>query len=417
MKLRRVWIVPLLLLLSLSSSVPLAHAQPATPVSEMPCAELMGIGSSADACVLVVHAVPGAPPVDVLLDGEVVATGLQFGQVTGYLPISSGGHDFAITTAGNAADILAALTNVSLKPGNALEVAAVGSPEAIQLIASSVDLSPIPPVESGMPLQNSRIRVVHAVSDAPAVNISVIGGDIAERVIADLSYPEVSDYVIKTAGQYRILIEPSSLPVASLDMGEFLFEGNTVYSMYAAGSLSEGELLSIPVLVNLVTGESTGRTETDSSTPATGLIVTIEIGSCAAPTDQTAWELEGSGRSGQPAGSIVPWGGDGEASGSADAIRVFYGSGEANDASFDQLLNRGFYSLVVRDIASGDTVLCGDIGGVVEEGEYFWNADVLIFGLTDTDGMVVGTATLSEEPGLLRSRVRVAVLITGEIGD
>ncbi|CAN5606912.1 hypothetical protein BH23CHL5_BH23CHL5_06720 [soil metagenome] len=187
--------------------------------------------------------------------------------------------------------------------------------------------------------------------------------------------------------------------------------------MYAAGSLSEGELVAIPVLVNLENGESTGRTETDSSTPATGFLVTIEIGSCAAPTNQTAWDLEDSGQADRAAGLIVPWGGDGEASGSADAIRVFYGSGVANDASFDQFLNRGIYALVITDIASGNTVACGDIGGVVEKGEYFWNADVLIFGLTDADGMIVGTATLSEEPGLLRSRVRVAVLITGEIGD
>ncbi|CAN5607160.1 DUF4397 domain-containing protein [soil metagenome] len=226
MKLRRGWIILSLLVLSLASSVPLAHAQPATPVSEKPCAQLMAIGAATAACVLVVHAVPGAPAVDVLLDGEVVASGLQFGQVTGYLPIPDGDHDLAIAAAGNSADILATLTGVLLTSGNAVEVAAVGTPDAIQLIASSVDLSPIPPGTPGTPLQNSRIRVVHAVPDAPAFNIAMVGGDIADQVVADLSFPMVSEYVIKTAGQYRILIEPSSLPVGSIDLGAVVFAGN-----------------------------------------------------------------------------------------------------------------------------------------------------------------------------------------------
>src|ERR1700759_2116269 len=53
-----------------------------------------------DATVRVVHASPGAPNVDVLIDGQPVVQNLAFGSATEYFPVSSGDHKIQITPTG-----------------------------------------------------------------------------------------------------------------------------------------------------------------------------------------------------------------------------------------------------------------------------------------------------------------------------
>ena len=56
------------------------------------CVEALGIGAEGDACINVVHASPDAPAVDVYLDGAVALEGLEFGSISGWVPVPAGEH-------------------------------------------------------------------------------------------------------------------------------------------------------------------------------------------------------------------------------------------------------------------------------------------------------------------------------------
>src|SRR4051794_25731859 len=54
------------------------------------------------------HFAPGQGPVDVVVDGKVAATGLDYRQVTGYLQLPAGDHHFELRAPGASEPVLAA---------------------------------------------------------------------------------------------------------------------------------------------------------------------------------------------------------------------------------------------------------------------------------------------------------------------
>jgi hypothetical protein len=81
-----------------------------------------------DAKLRAAHAVPDAPAVDVLVDGNVAIEDLAFGEVTGYLEVPAGEYDLAINVAGTSTTVLDATVELD---GEDYTAAAIGhlSPE------------------------------------------------------------------------------------------------------------------------------------------------------------------------------------------------------------------------------------------------------------------------------------------------
>lgn len=400
----------------------IAEAQEATPVPEaVDCATLMEIGSSSDACVTIIHAVADAPGVDIYLNGELAIENLEFAQVSGYTALPAGTYSIdVVPTGASIEESVLSVPTLAVEAGLAYEVAAVGTLDSIQPQVYPVDLSPLPPGQAGTPLQNTRVRVVHAVPDAPSVNITIIAGDIAERVITHSAFPDSSEFITKVAGIYRVLVEVADFPVGSIELGEVWFEGETVYTVYALGSLASGDLQALPISVNLETGAFTSRTEMPSAQvePASGLIASVRLGTCADFGESAAWELKGDGYREAGAGAIVPWEGEGELLGDPDAVPVLSGEGVLLEATFDQLLNRAVYALVITDLATDETVACGGIGGQVENGKHLWGNDLIRFGIEGVnESGLTGVATLVEDRGLLVDRVHLSVQLLDQSDD
>ncbi len=417
-RLSRVLSVAMMMAMVVSGSVVVTNsvtAQDGTPEAAVDaCAPLMGIGSPEDSCITVVHAVADAPGVDIYLNGQLAIENLQFAETSGYTAIPAGTYSIdVVPTAGALEDSVLNVPSLAVETGMAYEVAAVGTLDSIQPQVYPVDLSPLPPGPEGTPLQNTRVRVVHAVPDAPAVNITIIAGDIAQRPITDLAFPDASDYITERAGTYRIRVELADFPVGSLDLSSVTFEGESVYTVYALGSIGDGELQSLPIVINLDTGEFTGReSASQDSAPVAeaGLVASVRLGTCTEFADEPAWELKGDGYDKAGAGAIVPWSGSSESVGDPEAIPVLYGEGVMLEANFDQLLDRAVYALVVTDTATGETVACGGIGGQVEKGKHLWGHDQIKFGIEAVDGSgISGVATLTEDRGILVDRVHLSI--------
>ena len=57
-----------------------------------------------DATLRIVHASPGAPAIDVLVDGQPFATNVAFGVATDYAPIPAGDYKVQVVATGQTAD-------------------------------------------------------------------------------------------------------------------------------------------------------------------------------------------------------------------------------------------------------------------------------------------------------------------------
>jgi hypothetical protein len=425
MKTRGSWIGLVLALALLLGSAMGAMAQDASPEAASPiasptaasdCGTILQIGSPDDSCLILIQASVDSGDLDLYIDGLEAVQSLSYTNVSGYFSLPAGRHRFELVPAGERSIHSVLKDTVKTEAGTAYELAVIGTADDLQLQVNPVDLSPMTPGTEGTPLQNTRVRAIHAVPDAPAVDISVIGGDIAEQVFTDVTYPEVTDYVEKTAGLYRVLLNVPDSQLPAIDLGETLFEGDTVYSIYAVGSIEDGELDAIEVSLNLDTGASTSRgippMLASDVVPVSDFA--IYSGGCDQLSGEVALMLSGDGYEGAGPGTLAPWGGGGEAEGALGAPPVESGEGTLYDLNLGQLLGGRATSVVVRDATTGGVVACGEIGGVVQKADNFWQHDRLIIGLRPVGASgISGTATFTEDTGLLNDKINVSVALVG----
>jgi len=182
----------------------------------------------------VAHMSPNAPNVDVYLNGDTVLTDVPFGAVSGYLTVPATEHDIEITAAGDP-DTSVFSGPVTVAPDSDYTVAATGE------LGDDGD-QPFEPLvleddNSEVGSDQSRLRVVHASPDAPAVDVTAAGGDV---VLFDGVPYGGSGYVEVAANDYTVEIRGDTDTndgevVADFDVS---LDGGTVYTAFAAGYLT-----------------------------------------------------------------------------------------------------------------------------------------------------------------------------------
>lgn len=150
-----------------------------------------------------------------------------------------------VTAAGAALDTAVIdVPNLELVPARAYEIAAIGMLAEITAVVFEVDVTAI---EGDAMFGSSRLRVVHATPDAPAIDLSLIADDIATMPVAGLAYPDASAYSVTAAGTYRVQVAVSGSGEEILFLPEVTFERDTVYSLYAIGLVGDGTLTVLPI--------------------------------------------------------------------------------------------------------------------------------------------------------------------------
>jgi hypothetical protein len=195
----------------------------------------MGGGTGGEAAsVRVAHMSPNAPNVDVSVDGSTVLEDVPFGAVSEYLEAPAGDRRIEIAAAGDP-DTVVFDGQVPVEAGQAYTVAAVGE------IGDDADRAFEPLVleddNSNPGGDTARLRVVHASPDAPAVDVTVDGGD--EPLFDGVAFGE-SGYVEVPANDYTVQIRGDTESndgdvVADFDVS---LGGGTVSTAFAAGYLS-----------------------------------------------------------------------------------------------------------------------------------------------------------------------------------
>ncbi len=178
------------------------------------------------AFVRIIHASPDVGTADVFVDGSELLSNFQFGTVTGYVTIPPGPHKVQIALIGKGIGAAVITQTLSVNPGIAYTVAALGTNStglSLEVFTDNNRLS------SGM----AKIRVYHLSPGTGTVNVS----DGNNMVIAGLGYPQASNYFILPVGSHTFHITATQsntiLPPVSVTL-----KANTVTSIFAIGVIN-----------------------------------------------------------------------------------------------------------------------------------------------------------------------------------
>lgn len=181
-----------------------------------------------DAVARVAHLSPDAPAVDVFLDGDVAFSDLAFREVSAYVVLEPGTHEIGVAPAGELTPVTEEAVELDAEANT---VAALG-----ELAGTNEPLDVEPFVDEIEPPENgeARVRLLHAVPDAPAVD--VLAED--EPLFEDVEFGESSDYATVAADEYELDVVADDETVATVEVE---LEPGTVSSGFAVGYVSPEE--------------------------------------------------------------------------------------------------------------------------------------------------------------------------------
>lgn len=190
--------------------------------------------AQAPGMVRVAHMAPGAPAVDVALDGQVVLRALAFGQVSSYVAVAAGTRQARVTPAG-AREPVVIDAPLTIESGRAYTVIATGELPSITPIVLTDDLTPPP---SGQ----TKVRFVHTAPDAPAVDVAVAGGSTLFTTIA---FRNASMTATVPAGTYTLEVRPAGQQAVALAVPNVRLTAGDIVTVFAAGKVADGSLRAV----------------------------------------------------------------------------------------------------------------------------------------------------------------------------
>ncbi|MCG9899137.1 MAG: DUF4397 domain-containing protein [Hydrotalea sp.] len=197
----------------------------------------------AQARVLVTHASPDAPGVDLLVDDTRVNTApLTFPNNTGYLPVNAGTRNIKVNAAGTSTTVINA--NLNLEAGKNYSVFAVNRLANLEAVVLQDDLTT--PATG-----QAHVRVVHLSPDAPAVNIGVQGS--SANLFSNIVFKGSTAFTPVAAGSYNLEVRVASNGAVALTVPATL-EAGKIYTVFARGFLApptgNTNALAASVIVN-----------------------------------------------------------------------------------------------------------------------------------------------------------------------
>ena len=176
--------------------------------------------------VMIIHASPDAPDVDLLLDNtQLNSVPVSFLDNTAYLTAASGTRTLKINVAGTTTTALTA--NLSVSSGKSYSVFAVDSVASLSGLVFEDNLST---PASG----KAHIRFIHLSPNAPAVDVALDGGAV---VFGDYEFKEGSAFTPLDAGTYDLEVRVAGTSTVALDLDPITLTAGKIYTVYAKGFL------------------------------------------------------------------------------------------------------------------------------------------------------------------------------------
>lgn len=192
----------------------------------------IGSGPST-AQVRVIHASPNTPAVDVFIAGVELVSDLEFRESTQYRSIQPGAYRLEVFPANTKENPLIT-TTLNLTEGTSQTVLAIGTRDSIRPLVLRDDLSAPPP-------GRARIRLVHAGSDAPPLDILI--PQLQAPAFQNIRFGEVTQYRVLDAGTYTVVVTPAGNPENEVfRVPSLRIESGAVYTAVVTGRLADDTL-------------------------------------------------------------------------------------------------------------------------------------------------------------------------------
>jgi hypothetical protein len=166
----------------------------------------------------------------VYVNGELALSEVPFFAASPYLPLEPGTYAVAVTPAGAAIEDAVISGDVNVTEGTYVTVAAVNTLDSIEAVAFTDNLSD--PAAG-----QTRVSLIHAVPDAPAVDVKIAGTQTI--VFEGLSFKQAAEIDVP-AGVYSFDVSAAGSEEVLYNTGDLRFESGWVYTLVATGQLGAG---------------------------------------------------------------------------------------------------------------------------------------------------------------------------------
>jgi hypothetical protein len=176
----------------------------------------------------ILHAVPGAPNVDVYSDNRLIAKNIPYSEYADYFPLVAEPHKISIYVAGTK-DSPVLTGTVNIATDDILTIAAIGT-------LSNIEFLGIPSPNMSTDTSKSMVRFAHLSPNAPAVDITLPDGTI---LFGDVSFKEVTPAIPILPSEVTLQVRLAGTPTVALTVPNVKLEPNKSYTVYALGLAGE----------------------------------------------------------------------------------------------------------------------------------------------------------------------------------
>ncbi len=207
----------------------------AIPVGLGACSDDDPMSPASQSRVRVLHASPDAPPVDVLVDGQVVLQNVAYQAFSDYLDVPAGARNFQVRVTGTTTTVID--VTPTLSDGQDYTVIAKGLVSSIGVLLLEDDNTP--PAAG-----NVKVRLVHGAPGAPVVDIYVTapGANLATAnpTLTGVPFEGVSPYLSVPAGDYQVRITPTTTKTVAIDSGPLTLAAGQIRTAIAVDNAGGG---------------------------------------------------------------------------------------------------------------------------------------------------------------------------------
>lgn len=184
--------------------------------------------------ILVVHASPDAPSVDLLIDNQKVnREPLAFPNNTGYLSVNAGTRNVKVNAAGAATSVINA--NLPIEANKNYSVFAIDS---LARIAALVTEDNLTPPATG----KAHVRFFHLAPNAPAVDVSLPTQPAGQGLFTNRSFNRSATaaeqaFAPVDAGTVTLQVRPAGNAEPVLTLPDVRLDAGKIYTIFAKGFL------------------------------------------------------------------------------------------------------------------------------------------------------------------------------------
>ena len=181
--------------------------------------------------VMVVHASPNAPSVDVRINNSVALSNVAYPTNSSYAELNSGATNIKVSPTTTTTYVIDA--NVNLEANKNYSVFAIDSVSKIKAAVTADDLT-------APAAGKAHVRFFHFSANAPAVDIAVTGGPVvfANRTFNDqATTSNFASFTPLDAGTYNLEVRAAGTSTVVLALPNITLTAGKIYTVFAKGFL------------------------------------------------------------------------------------------------------------------------------------------------------------------------------------